>query len=136
MNIHVPDDPLFIDDENGPLGDPFRPEDIVEESHVPVGPEIAQDGKGGIEAFGPRLKCRQVIDKNTQNLSVKVRETRLQFLVRGQLPASCRGKGRREEGDQHIFLAFVITEGDLPSQCAGQGKFGGLLPDLNIVGRL
>jgi len=120
VNVHVPDDALLVDDEDRPLGDPLGPEDVVKKGHVSVGPEVTENGEGCVKALGPGLQGGQVVDEHTQNLSVEVRETRLQFLVRGHLAASCRGESRRQKGDQHVLLAPEFAECDLSPLNTGQ----------------
>lgn len=72
MDIDIPDNPLFIDDENGALGTTFvRSKHAIFLSHHAVGPEIAEQGIiDAAQAFCPGFDARDMIDANAQDLGV------------------------------------------------------------------
>ena len=55
MNIDVPNNAIFVDDEQRPLRHPFFPQDAVAFSHIAVGIEVAQQRIGhAADLFSPR----------------------------------------------------------------------------------
>jgi hypothetical protein len=90
MDFHVADNPLFIDDEDGSLGYSFRPENIIFQGDLPMGPEIAQYRERYIDAASPCFETRKVVCKNTQNLGVMRLEEILELFVGSELARSDR----------------------------------------------
>lgn len=122
MHIHVADDPLFVDDEDGALGIALRAQYAVLLRHGAVRPEIGEQRVGdAAEVFGPGREAGHGINADTQNLGVQSRETGHFGFVKRDLLRSYGGEGEREEGYDHIPAA-VAAERDVRSQLRGQGE--------------
>lgn len=71
MDIDIANDPLFIDHENRPFGEPFRPLNPIFTGNLAQGTEIAQEGKGdAAETLRPCLEAGDVINTDAQDLGI------------------------------------------------------------------
>jgi hypothetical protein len=108
MDVDVPYDPPFVDNEDRPFRDPFRPQDVILDGNVTVGPEIAEHRERNIDALGPRLEAGDIVGQHTQDLGVALREEVFELLVRGKLASSDGSERRRQECQQHVLLSPEI----------------------------
>lgn len=74
VDIDVPDGPLLVDNKNSSFSDTLRPENVIFERSVAMGPEIAEDGEGDVDPLGPGLEAGKIVRKHTQDLGVELRE--------------------------------------------------------------
>src|SRR5438128_6730021 len=114
VDVLVDDLPLLIDDEERPLGVPFRAIDPVPARHLALGLEIREEVvRDPAEALRPRGVAGNRVDRNTQHVGIRPLEAAEVRLVRGHLDRSNGGPGERVEGDEHVLLPAEIREPDL-----------------------
>ena len=71
VDVDVPDDTFFVDDENRAFRIPLTPQYPVEVRHSPKRRKVTKQWKlYAPETFGPCFETRDVIDTDTQNLGV------------------------------------------------------------------
>src|SRR5438552_825503 len=114
VDVLVDDLPLLIDDEERPLGVPFRAIDPVPARHLALGLEIREEVvRDPAEALRPRGVAGNRVDRNTQHVGIRPLEAAEVRLVRGHLDRSNGGPGERVEGDEYVLLAAEVREPDL-----------------------
>ena len=116
MHVHVADDALLVDHEQGAFGGAFRPQYAIHLSDRAMWPKITQERVGDpAKVFCPRRQSGDGVNADTQNLGVQSRETSLLGFVKRDLLRSYRGPGEGVKGE-HDVSSTVLAEGDVGAQ--------------------
>ena len=133
---HAADDAFFVDD----VGDAGRqvgifPPDSIGLARLIAGP-VAEEGEADTEFPGVDTLGGLGVYADAQDLGVGLLEVLEDIVEALHLPASAGGKGQQIEGQDDVFLALEVVQGDLIALGVPEGKIGGRVADLKGHGFL
>ena len=113
MHIYIANDTLLVDHKYRSLRKTLGAQHAIQLGDRTMRVEIAQQGVFDTsQAVRPGFQAGDTINAQTQNLGSDPIEPFFSNLVRWDLTRSYRCPGQREEGQDHISQAAIITQAD------------------------